>query len=125
VRISEPALVHLVTAMIAQQGQIGPQGSIVLVAEYAGSRSPSSPGCSTAFTRLARSSPRNDLFFVNEGGSVGDTLRLLDGYHRLGALDPRRARDQAFVDRHAAGSRARGASLRAQGIHQERGSVSS
>lgn len=78
--IAEPALVHLVTAMIAQQGQIGPQGSCILVAEYAGEPVAFIAGVLDRVYQIGKKLTAHDLFFVNEGGSVGDTLKLLDGY---------------------------------------------
>lgn len=79
-RIAEPALQHLVTAMIAQQGQIGPQGSCVLVAEYGGEPVAFIAGILDRVYQIGSKLTAQDLFFINEKGGVGDTLRLLDGY---------------------------------------------
>jgi hypothetical protein len=79
-RIAEPHLQHLVTAMIAQQGQIGPQGSLVLVAETTGEPVAFIAGVLDRIYQIGAKLCAQDLFFVNEGGSVGDTLKLLDGY---------------------------------------------
>lgn len=79
-RIAEPALEHLVTAMIAQQGQIGPQGSCVLIAEKNGKPVGFIAGILDRVYAIGAKLAAHDLFFVNEGGSVADTLKLLDGY---------------------------------------------
>lgn len=79
-RISEPALEHLVTAMIAQQNQIGPQGSCVFVAEQDGAVVAFIAGILDRIYQIGTKLAAQDLFFVNEGGSVGDTLKLLDCY---------------------------------------------
>lgn len=79
-RIAEPALQHLVTSMIGQQGQIGPQGTLVLVAEHNGEPVAFIAGILDRVYQIGAKLTAQDLFFVNEGGSVGDTLKLLDGY---------------------------------------------
>jgi hypothetical protein len=79
-RIAEPALQHLVTSMIAQQGQIGPQGSLVLVAEQDGKVVAFIAGVLDRLYGIGAKLRASDLFFVNEDGSVGDTLKLIDGY---------------------------------------------
>jgi hypothetical protein len=78
--IAEPVLQHTVTAMIAQQGQIGPQGSLVLVAEEGGEPVAFIAGVLDRVYQIGKKLTAQDLFFINERGSVGDTLRLLDGY---------------------------------------------
>jgi hypothetical protein len=78
--IAEPVLQHLVTQMIAQQGQIGPQGSLVLVAEQTGEPVAFIAGILDRVYQIGKKLTAQDLFFVNERGTVGDTLKLLDGY---------------------------------------------
>lgn len=79
-RIAEPALEHLVTSMIAQQNQIGPQGSCVFVADKDGQPVAFIAGVLDRVYCIGAKLKAQDLFFVNEGGTVGDTLRLLDAY---------------------------------------------
>jgi hypothetical protein len=73
------ALEHLVTAMIAQQGQIGPQGSCVFVAVRDGKAVGFIAGILDRVYQIGKKLVAQDLFFVNEG-AVGDTLALLDEY---------------------------------------------
>lgn len=77
--ISEPALEHLVTSMIAQQGQIGPQGSAVFVAIHDGKVAGFIAGILDRVYAVGKKLKAQDLFFINEG-SVGDALRLVDEY---------------------------------------------
>lgn len=79
-RIAEPALQHLVSALIAQQGQIGPQGSCVFVAENTGEPVAFIAGVLDRVYSIGAKLKAQDLFFVNERGTVGDTMRLLDAY---------------------------------------------
>lgn len=78
-RIAEPALQHVVAAMIAQQGQMGPQGSCVFVAERDGEPVGFIAGILDRIYGIGSKMCAQDLFFINEGG-VGETLRLLDAY---------------------------------------------
>src|SRR4051812_12808807 len=78
-RIAEPALEHLVTAMIAQQNQTGPQGSAVFIAERDGKVTGFIAGILDRVYQIGSKLAAQDLFFINEG-SVGDTLKLLDEY---------------------------------------------
>lgn len=80
-RIAEPQLQHLVTSMIAQQGQIGPQGTCVFVCDNAaGEPVAFIAGILDRVYMIGAKLKAQDLFFCNEGGSVKDTLQLLDGY---------------------------------------------
>jgi hypothetical protein len=78
--ISESALAHVVTQMIAQQNQYGPQGSLVLVAENSGEPVAFIAGILDRIYQIGDKLSAQDLFFVNERGSVSDTIKLLDGY---------------------------------------------
>jgi GNAT superfamily N-acetyltransferase len=77
--IAEPALANLVTNMIAQQGQIGPQGSAVFVAERDGKVVGFLAGVLDRVYQIGKKLAAQDLFFVNNG-TVGDTMALLDAY---------------------------------------------
>jgi hypothetical protein len=79
-RINDASLEHLVTALIAQQGQIGPQGSCLFVAEENGEPVAFIAGVLDRVYGIGAKLTANDLFFVNEGGGIGDTLHLLDHY---------------------------------------------
>lgn len=78
--IAEPQLQHLVAGMIAQQNQIGPQGSCIIVAEENGEPVAFIAGVLDRVYQIGKKLAAQDLFFVNEGGTVGDTLKLLDEY---------------------------------------------
>ena len=78
--ISDNALEYLVAQMIGQQGQIGPQGTCVFVVEKAGKPVGFIAGILDRVYQIGRKLTAQDLFFVNEGGSVADTLKLLDEY---------------------------------------------
>jgi hypothetical protein len=79
-RINDASLEHLVTAMIAQQGQIGPQGSCLFVADDNGKVVAFIAGVLDRVYQIGAKLTAHDLFFVNEDGGVGDTLHLLDHY---------------------------------------------
>jgi hypothetical protein len=79
-RIAEPALEHVVTSIIAQQGQIGPQGSCLFIAEREGKAVAFIAGIVDRIYGVGAKLKAQDLFFVNEHGTVGDTLKLVDAY---------------------------------------------
>lgn len=80
VQISDKALDGLLMSMVAQQGQHGPQGSHISVAVRDGKVVGFIAGVLDRVYHIGNKLTANDLFFVNEGGSVGDTFGLIDSY---------------------------------------------
>lgn len=89
VEISDKALSTLVQGMIAQMGQHGPQGSHVSVAVRDGRIVGFIAGVLDRVYHIGKKLTANDLFFINENGTLGDTIKLLDSYVEWAKANPK------------------------------------
>lgn len=78
--ISEQTLQHTVAAIIAGQGQIGPQGSCLFVIERDGKIVAFIAGILDRVYFFLNKLRASDLFLINQGGNAGDTIKLVDAY---------------------------------------------
>lgn len=89
VEISDKALNQLVMAALAGMTQSGPQASHVSVAVRDGKIVGFIMGTLDRVYHIGKKLTANDLYFVNEGGTTGDTLKLLDAYVAWAKSNPK------------------------------------
>lgn len=81
VDISDKAAEQLLMSAIAAQGQIGPQGSLVIIAEEGGKQIGFMIGILDRVYHIGRKLTANDLFlYVRKGASQKHALALIDNY---------------------------------------------
>ena len=87
--INEKALDGLIVAMIAGHGQSGPQASHVMVIEKGGEVVGFMAGVLNRVYNIGDKLVASDVFLVNEGNSIGDTLKLIDDYVQWATSNPK------------------------------------
>lgn len=78
--ISEPVMQQTIAALIAAQGQIGPQGSCLFVVERNGKIVAFIAGVLDRIYFFLSKLRATDIFLINQGGMASDTVRLVDAY---------------------------------------------
>lgn len=88
-KMNDRALTMLVTAMIAGQHQNGPQATYVVVSEKCGKVVGFMMGVLNRVYNVLDRLVANDVFLINEGASVADTQRMIDGYIEWARSNPK------------------------------------
>lgn len=87
--LNEKALEAIIVAMIAGHGQSGPQASHIMVCEKDGVVVGFMAGVLNRVYNIGDKLVSNDVFLINEGCSVGDTLKLIDDYIEWASSNPK------------------------------------
>jgi hypothetical protein len=87
--VNDKALNDLVMAMIAGQNQRGPQATYVTVCEHDGEVVGFMSGVLNRVYNIGDKLVASDVFLVNEGSSMADTLKMIDGYIDWAKANPK------------------------------------